>query len=290
MKPVKKVVILAAGLGTRFLPMTKAIPKAMLPILDKPVIQYLVEEALDSGINEIIIVTGYGKRAIEEHFDHSYELEHELRSRDKLDLLEAMERIEKKARFVYVRQEDARGDGHALLCAQDVIGDEPFAVLFGDDIIDTETPALRQLLALYEKTGNPILCTEKVSDERISDYGVIGIKTQNGAEIEVASLVEKPAAKDAPSSYGIVGKYICTPEVLAALTRSSSGHPDGEIRLIDGLRSLIEEGKPIHALEITGRRFDTGNQWGLLEANVAFALKNPEMKAKLTEMICRKED
>ncbi len=285
MKPVKKVVILAAGLGTRFLPMTKAIPKAMLPILDKPVIQYLVEEALDSGINEIIIVTGYGKRAIEEHFDHSYELEHELRSRNKLDLLEDMEKIEKRARFVYVRQEDARGDGHALLCARDVIGDEPFAVLFGDDIIDTETPALRQLLALYEKTGNPILCTEKVPEHRVSDYGIIGIKTQNGAEIEVASLVEKPAAKNAPSNYGIVGKYICTPAVLEALTRSESSHPDGEIRLIDGLLSLIEEGQAIHAWEVTGRRFDTGNQWGLLEANVAFALKNPEMKEKLLKMI-----
>jgi UTP--glucose-1-phosphate uridylyltransferase len=289
MKPVKKVVILAAGLGTRFLPMTKAIPKAMLPILDKPVIQYLVEEALESGIQEVIIVTGFGKRAIEEHFDHSYELEHELRSRDKLDLLEDMQKIEKKARFVYVRQEDARGDGHALLCAADVIGDEPFAVLFGDDIIDTETPALKQLLRLYEKTGQPVLCTEKVPEERISDYGVIGVKTQNGAEIEVSTLVEKPAPAEAPSNYGIVGKYICTPELLDALKRSSSSHPDGEIRLIDGLRVLIEEGKPVYAWEVEGRRFDTGNQWGLLEANVAFALKNPEMKAKLTEMICKKD-
>ena len=285
MKPVKKVVILAAGLGTRFLPMTKVIPKAMLPILDKPVIQYLVEEALDSGIQEIIIVTGYGKRAIEEHFDHSYELEHELKARNKLDLLEDMERIEKKARFVYVRQEDARGDGHALLCAADVIGDEPFAVLFGDDIIDAPKPALKQLLELYEKTGTPVLCTEKVPDERISDYGIVGIKTQNGNEIEISSLVEKPPAKDAPSNYGIIGKYICTPDVLTALTQRSSSHPDGEIRLIDGFRALLEDGHPIHALEITSRRFDTGNQWGLLEANVAFALKNPEMKAKLLKMI-----
>lgn len=273
MKPVKKAVILAAGLGTRFLPMTKAIPKAMLPIVDKPVIQYLVEEALDSGLNEIIIVTGYGKRAIEEHFDHSYELEHELRARNKLDLLEDMERIEKKARFVYVRQEDARGDGHALLCAADVIGDEPFAVLFGDDIIDAETPALKQLLQLFEKTGTPVLCTEKVPEERISDYGIIGIKTQNGAEIEVESLVEKPAAKDAPSSYGIVGKYICTPDVLEALQSASSSHPDGEIRLIDGFRSLLSQGKSIHALEISGTRYDTGTPRGLLDANIAFAKK-----------------
>lgn len=285
MKPIKKVVILTAGLGTRFLPMTKAIPKAMLPILDKPVIQYLVEEALDSGINEIIIVTGYGKRAIEEHFDHSYELEHELRSRNKLDLLENMEKIEKRARFVYVRQEDARGDGHALLCAADVIGEDPFAVLFGDDIIDSSTPALRQLLALYEKTGNPILCTEKVPEDRVSDYGIIGVKSQNGAEIEVASLVEKPAAKDAPSNYGIVGKYICTPAVLRALAKSESSHPDGEIRLIDGLRSLLEEGEKIHALEVEGKRYDTGTPWGLLEANIAFAQKNPELNARLKKFL-----
>lgn len=283
MKPVKKVVILAAGLGTRFLPMTKAIPKAMLPILDKPVIQYLVEEALDSGINEIIIVTGYGKRAIEEHFDHSYELEHELRTRDKLDLLEAMERIEKKARFVYVRQEDARGDGHALLCAADVIGDEPFAVLFGDDIIDTETPALRQLLALYEKTGNPVLCTEEVTADRISSYGVIGIKNKDGRSIEVSSLVEKPRAEDAPSLFGIVGKYVCTPEVLIALAQSSAASPDGEIRLIDGLRTHLAAGNAVHAWEIEGRRYDTGTPWGLLEANMAFAQKNADLKARMQE-------
>lgn len=283
MKPVKKVVILAAGLGTRFLPMTKAIPKAMLPILDKPVIQYLVEEALDSGINEIIIVTGYGKRAIEEHFDHSYELEHELRTRDKLELLEAMERIEKKARFVYVRQEDARGDGHALLCAADVIGDEPFAVLFGDDIIDTETPALRQLLALYEKTGNPVLCTEEVTADRISSYGVIGIKNKDGRSIEVSSLVEKPRAEDAPSLFGIVGKYVCTPEVLIALAQSSAASPDGEIRLIDGLRTHLAAGNAVHAWEIEGRRYDTGTPWGLLEANMAFAQKNADLKARMQE-------
>jgi UTP--glucose-1-phosphate uridylyltransferase len=291
MKPVKKVVILAAGLGTRFLPMTKAIPKAMLPILDKPVIQYLVEEALDSGINEIIIVTGYGKRAIEEHFDHSYELEHELRSRDKLDLLEAMERIEKKARFVYVRQEDARGDGHALLCARDVIGDdEPFAVLFGDDIIDTETPALRQLLALYEKTGNPILCTEEVTADRISSYGVIGIKNKVGRAIEVSSLVEKPRAEDAPSLFGIVGKYVCTPEVLIALAQSSAASPDGEIRLIDGLRTHLAAGNAVHAWEIEGRRYDTGTPWGLLEANMAFAQKNADLQARMQEFFRKTQE
>lgn len=285
MKPIKKVVILAAGLGTRFLPMTKAIPKAMLPILDKPVIQYLVEEALDSGIQEIVIVTGMGKRAIEEHFDHSYELEHELRKRDKLDLLEAMERIERKARFAYVRQENAHGDGHAILCAKDVIGEEPFAVLFGDDIVDGPRPALRQLLDVYEKTGNPVLCVEKVSPEAISNYGVIQVQNQEGRSIQVGALVEKPEAKDAPSNYGIIGKYICTPDVLKNLAESESSHPDGEIRLIDGLRTHLENGGKIDALEVEGTRYDTGNQWGLLEANVAFALKDPEMRAHLDQMI-----
>lgn len=285
MKPIKKVVILAAGLGTRFLPMTKAIPKAMLPILDKPVIQYLVEEALDSGIQEIIIVTGMGKRAIEEHFDHSYELEHELRSRGKLDLLEAMERIEKKARFIYVRQEEAQGDGHAILCAKDVLGEEPFAVLFGDDLVDGPRPALKQLLEVYEKNGNPVLCVEEVEPEKISNYGVIEAKKTENRHLSVTGLVEKPKPEDAPSNFGIIGKYVCTPEVLHHLENSQSSHPDGEIRLIDGLRTHLQDGGSIDAHQVEGTRYDTGNQWGLLEANVAYALKDPEMKEKLTQLI-----
>ncbi|QQR55410.1 UTP--glucose-1-phosphate uridylyltransferase [Candidatus Peregrinibacteria bacterium] len=282
MKPIKKVVILAAGLGTRFLPMTKAIPKAMLPILDKPVIQYLVEEALDSGIQEIIIVTGMGKRAIEEHFDHSYELEHELRSRGKLELLETMERIEKKARFAYVRQENAHGDGHAILCAKDVLGEEPFAVLFGDDLVDGPRPALRQLLDIYEKTGNPVLCVETVSLENISNYGVIQVQNQEDRLIHVAGLIEKPRPEEAPSSYGIIGKYICTPQVLKNLEQSESSHPDGEIRLIDGLLTHLEQGGQIDAWQVEGTRYDTGTPLGLLEANLAFAKKDPELKAKLS--------
>ncbi len=285
MKPIKKVVILTAGLGTRFLPMTKAVPKPMLPVLDKPVIQYLVEEALHSGIQEIIIVTGMGKRVIEEHFDHSYELEHELRSRGKLDLLENMELIEKKARFVYLRQENARGDGHALLCAKEVLGEEPFAVLFGDDLVDGPRPALRQLLDVYEETGETVLCVEKVPEERLHQYGVIGIEKQEDRQIKVNALVEKPQTKEAPSSYGIIGKYICTPELLKNLAQSQSSHPDGEIRLIDGLRTHLEKAGHIYAWEVEGTRYDTGNQWGLLEANIAYALKNPEMREKITEMI-----
>ena len=276
-KPVKKAVILAAGLGTRFLPMTKVIPKAMLPILNKPVIQYLVEEAIASGIHEIIIVTGIGKRTIEEHFDPSYELEHELKLRGKEDLLEEVQKLEKAARFVYVPQNEAKGDGHALLCAKELLDEEPFAVLFGDDIIDGPVPALAQLLKVYEETGTPVLCTERVPKERIGSYGVLGIASQEGRRIQVASLVEKPKPEEAPSNYGIIGKYICTPEVLEALLKSESGKNGGELRLIDGFRTLLAEGQSLYALEIDGTRYDTGTPLGLLEANIAFAKKYPEI-------------
>lgn len=282
MKPVKKAVILAAGLGTRFLPITKAIPKAMLPILNKPVIQYLVEEAVASGIEEIIIVTGLGKRTIEEHFDQSYELEHDLKKRGKQDLLEDIKKLEESAQFIFIHQNEAKGDGHALLCAKDLIGDEPFAVLFGDDIIDSETPALAQMLEVYKEKEAPVLLVEQVESVNISAYGVIGIEYKEGRKFTVNQLVEKPTAKNAPSDYGIIGKYICTPEVLTALSHSESGHSDGEIRLIDGFRTLLAESKPIYALEVQGTRYDTGTPWGLLRANIAFAQKDPDMKAKFS--------
>lgn len=285
MKQVKKAVILTAGLGTRFLPMTKAIPKAMLPILNKPVIQYLVEEAIDSGIKEIIIVAGFGKRAIEEHFDRSYELENELRVRGKLKLLNDLRKLEKRARIVYVHQADALGDGHAILCAEKLIASEPFAVLFGDDIIDSKTPAIKQLMEVYKKTGSPVLCVEKIAKKEISSYGVIGVESQKDRVIKVKSLVEKPSPNKAPSSYGIIGKYICTPEVLKALKKSKSGHKDGEMRLIDGLRTYLNAKKPIYALEIDGKRFDTGNQLGLLEANLHFGLKDKGIKESIKKML-----
>ena len=287
MKPVQKVVILAAGLGTRFFPMTKVVPKAMLPILNKPVIQYLVEEAIASGIREIIIVTGSGKRTIEEHFDPNYELERDLVARGKQDLLSELQKIERVAKFVYVPQIDALGDGHALLCAKELLEGEPFAVLFGDDIIDGHKPALAQLLEVYEKTGTSVLCTQRVPKENISNYGVIGIAAQEGSRLQVASLIEKPTHKEAPSDYGIIGKYICTPDVLEALDRSLSSKPDGEIRLIDGFRTLLSEGKQIFALEVEGQRYDTGTAWGLLEANLAFAKKDQELSLKLKAFLER---
>lgn len=284
---VKKAVILTAGLGTRFLPMTKAVPKAMLPILNKPVIQYLVEEAIGAGIEEIIFVNGRGSEAIENHFNHSFELEHDLKARGKTDLLKKIQAIEKQAKFVYVRQDEALGDGHAILCAKHLIGDEPFAVLFGDDIIDNPKSALQQLVDLYNKTASPIICTERVPKESISAYGVVGIGEENGRHVTVASLIEKPSAEEAPSDLGIVGKYICTPEVLDYLEKSQAGHKDGEIRLIDGFRAMLKDGKSIAAWEVEGMRFDTGNQLGLLKANLAFGLKDPHMHAHLKE-ICEK--
>lgn len=287
MKQIKKVVILTAGLGTRFLPMTKAIPKAMLPILNKPVIQYLVEEAINSGIKEIVIVAGFGKRTIEEHFDRSFELEHELKKRGKLKLLNDLRKLEKKVRIFYVHQEEALGDGNAILCAEKFIQNEPFAVLFGDDIIDSKVPALKQMLQTYKKTGAPVLCVEKVNKKDLSSYGVIGVKTQEGRLIQINSLIEKPSPKKAPSDYGIIGKYICTPEILKSLKKSTGNYKDGEIRLIDGLRTYLKSKKPIYALKVEGTRFDTGNQFGLLAANVHFAMKDKATKEKLKEMMNR---
>lgn len=284
-KKIRKAVFPAAGFGTRFLPVTKALPKEMLPIIDKPVIQYLVEEAVASGIEEIIIVTGRGKRAIEDHFDHSFELEHTLVEKEKHDLLKKVQNIEKLAKFIYVRQPKPLGDGDAILCAKEVIGDEPFAVLFGDDIVDSKKPALAQLIEVYEKTGNSVICTEKVPKEDISSYGVIDPKSINGREMIIKGLVEKPKTKDAPSDYGIIGKYICTPDIFKYLEKAKTSK--GEKKLIDGFRAMLEDGQTLHALEVEGRRYDTGHKWGLLEANIAYAMKDPELKDKVKNLCNR---
>lgn len=283
MKKIRKAIFPAAGFGTRFLPVTKALPKEMLPILDKPVIQYLAEEAAASGIEEIIIVTGRGKRAIEDHFDHSFELEHNLVEKEKHELLKRVQDIEKLAKFIYVRQSQPLGDGHAILCAREIIGDEPFAVLFGDDIVDGKTPALSQLIKVYNETGASVICAEKVGPEEISSYGVIDPSSREGRKILVKGLLEKPRAKDAPSDLGIIGKYICTPDVFDFIEKAKPSIK-GEIKLIDGFRAMLEAGQPLFALEVEGTRYDTGNKWGLLQANLAFALKDPELAAKLKYM------
>ncbi|MEK7145922.1 MAG: UTP--glucose-1-phosphate uridylyltransferase GalU [Patescibacteria group bacterium] len=283
---IRKAVIPVGGLGTRFLPVTKSMPKEMLPILDKPVIQYIVEEAVASGIEQIVMVTGRGKRAIEDHFDHSFELEHNLREQEKSELLERVQALENLAEFIYVRQPRPLGDGHAILCAKNVIGNEPFAVLFGDDLIDGPKPALKQLMEVYEKENAPVICVEKVNGPEISNYGVIDPKNGDGPLIEVKGLVEKPSQDKAPSNWGIIGKYVCTPDIFEHLENAASGTKDGEIRLIDAFRRHLERQGKLFALEVEGKRYDTGHKWGLLEANLAFALKDPELKEKLLQT-CR---
>jgi UTP--glucose-1-phosphate uridylyltransferase len=279
--PVEKAIILTAGLGTRFLPMTKTIPKAMLSIIDKPVIQYLVEEALACGIKEIIIVRSPEAKAIEQHFTVNLELEAALEARGKRDLYKDLKTLENAATYHFVVQEEARGDGHAILCAKDFVKDEPFAVLFGDDIIDGPKPALAQLLEIYKERGKPVICTEKVSKDRIHQYGVIDPASVSMRHIKVKGLIEKPSAEKAPSNYGVIGKYICSAQLMDYLEEAESGHKDGEIRLIDGFEKMLEDGKSIDALEVEGTRFDTGKPIGLLQANLHYALKDKEIAKEL---------
>lgn len=277
---IRKAVFPAAGFGTRFLPATKAQPKEMLPIVDKPVIQYLVEEAVAAGITDIVIVTGRGKRAIEDHFDYSSELEYNLVEKGKHALLKEVRSIAHLANIVYVRQFQPRGDGHAILCAQSVIGNEPFAVLFGDDIVDGPTPAIKQLMDVYDQYKGPVIAVEKVSKDQIHQYGVIKTALTKGRYHQIADLIEKPSAAKAPSNLGIIGKYVMTPDIFDALKRAKKGK-DGEIRLIDGMR-LLKEQRTLHAWEIEGTRYDTGDKFGLIKATIAFAMKRPELKKQLT--------
>ncbi|MBI4975609.1 UTP--glucose-1-phosphate uridylyltransferase GalU [Candidatus Peregrinibacteria bacterium] len=277
---ITKAVIPAAGLGTRFLPATKSQAKEMMPIVDKPCIQYLVEEAVASGIKEIIIITGRNKRTIEDHFDFSFELDAHLRKNKKLQALKELEKIEKMAKFIYVRQPVQLGDGHAILCAKELIKNEPFAVLFGDDIYDSKIPALAQMIKNYEKFKTPILALEEVPKEATNKYGIAGIKSKKNNIYEIDSLVEKPAPKDAPSNLSIVGKYIVTPDLLKTLEKAKSHSKDGEIRLIDGMREYIKTHK-IHGCKIDGERFDTGDKLGYLKAVIHFGLKHKDLSKDL---------
>lgn len=282
---IRKAVFPAAGFGTRFLPVTKAQPKEMLPIVDKPVIQYLVEEAVASGIEEIIIVTGRGKRAIEDHFDYSYELEKTLVERGKRELINEVRKISEMAKFIYVRQPEPLGDGHAILCAKEVIGREPFAVLFGDDLVDSRVPALAQLIKVYEKKHAPVIALERIDQKDSRKYGIIQPSSRNGKGRlhRIKNLVEKPEPKKAPSDLAIIGKYILTPEVLDALERVRKGG-DGEIRLIQAFQLLL--GKiPFYGYEIEGKRYDTGDKLGFLQATIDFALKRPDLAPALKKYL-----
>jgi UTP--glucose-1-phosphate uridylyltransferase len=272
---VKKAILLVAGYGTRFLPATKNMPKEMLPVVDKPVIQYLVEEVAAAGIKEVIFVTGRGKRAIEDHFDKSFELEYTLVEKNKQDLLEGVRHISSLAKFAYVRQPEPKGDGDALLKARHLIGNEPVAVLFGDDIIDSEVPALKQLVEIYDEFKAPVVCLERVPQEDVSRYGIISGKEIRPRTHQLDGLVEKPKQGEAPSNLAIVGKYIITPEVFDAIERSGISE-DGEQRLADGLIEFLKT-KPVFGYEFLGKRFDCGSKLGFLKATVEFGLKHQEV-------------
>jgi UTP--glucose-1-phosphate uridylyltransferase len=272
---VRKGVFPAAGLGTRFLPATKAQPKEMLPLVDKPMIQYVVEEAVASGLSEIIIVTGRGKRAIEDHFDASFELEYYLSDRGKTEELAQIKTISELASVSYVRQKEPLGLGHAILCARSLVGDEPFGVFLGDDIIAAPSPCMRQLLDVAERYDGPVLAVQRVPRDRISQYGVVAAKPVGGRVHEILDLVEKPRPQDAPSDLAIIGRYVLPPEIFGILagTRADSR---GEIQLTDALRTLRTR-RPMYALEFEGRRYDTGDKFGFLKATVEFALARPDL-------------
>ena len=273
---VRKGVFPAAGLGTRFLPATKAQPKEMLPLVDKPTIQYVVEEAVASGLAEIIIVTGRGKRAIEDHFDAAFELEYFLQERGKTEELAQVKTISELASVSYVRQKEPLGLGHAILCARTLVGDEPFGVFLGDDIIGgADTPCMKQLLDVFDRRDGPVIAVERVPRDRIHQYGVIAGRNIGGNVWEISDLVEKPRAEEAPSDLAIIGRYVLTPDVFGILAETAADKR-GEIQLTDGLRSLLKR-RPMYAVEFQGKRYDTGDKLGFLKATVEFALARPDL-------------
>ncbi|MDM5296111.1 UTP--glucose-1-phosphate uridylyltransferase GalU [Peribacillus simplex] len=276
---IKKAVIPAAGLGTRFLPATKAQPKEMLPIVDKPTIQYIIEEAVQSGITDIIIVTGKNKRAIEDHFDKSIELEMLLQKKGQNDLLTIVENISNMVDIHYVRQKEPLGLGHAVLCAKTFIGDEPFAVLLGDDIVDSRVPALKQLMERYNKVRASIIGCKEVSPAAVSKYGIVNFQEQYEDLFLVRNLVEKPKVEEAPSTQAIIGRYILSPAIFETL---ETVQPDykGEIQLTEALDLLLEK-EPIYSYIIEGNRYDVGDKFGFLQASIDFALKRPELRDQL---------
>jgi UTP--glucose-1-phosphate uridylyltransferase len=274
---IRKAVFPAAGLGTRFLPATKAQPKEMLPLVDKPIIQYVIEEAVAAGLTNIIIVTGRGKNAIEDHFDVSYELEKLLLERGKTELLEQVRAISSMINVSYVRQGETLGLGHAVLMAKDLIGDEPFAVMLGDDIIDSVVPCMKQMIDVYEAHGGPVIAVQQVPRSEISAYGVIDGTSEgdSGRVYRIRDLVEKPSAEQAPSDLAIIGRYILTPDIFEAL-ETTPRDQGGEVQLTNGLRALKEK-RALYALRFEGRRHDAGNKLGFLKATVEFALKRPDL-------------
>jgi UTP--glucose-1-phosphate uridylyltransferase len=282
LKKVRKAIIPAAGLGTRFLPATKAMPKEMLPIVDKPTIQYIVEEAIASGIEDIIIVTGKGKRAIEDHFDNAYELEQILMKQGKLDLLEKVKEPS-KVDIHYIRQKEPKGLGHAVWCARNFIGDEPFAVLLGDDIVQAETPCLKQLIDQYEQTFSSVIGVKRVPDNETHRYGIIDPLEQHGRRYQVRQFVEKPAPGTAPSNLAIMGRYILTPQIFLFLEKQEAG-AGGEIQLTDAIQKLNEIQR-VFAYEFEGKRYDVGEKIGFIQTTIEFALQNEELREDLIQFM-----
>ncbi|PEZ83308.1 MULTISPECIES: UTP--glucose-1-phosphate uridylyltransferase GalU [Bacillaceae] len=276
MKKITKAIIPAAGLGTRFLPATKAMPKEMLPIVDKPTIQYIVEEAVASGIEDIIIVTGKGKRAIEDHFDYAPELEQNLMDKGKVELLNKVQYSTNLANIHYIRQKEPKGLGHAVWCARKFIGDEPFAVLLGDDIVQSETPCLRQLINQYEGTNTSIIGVQTVPHEETNRYGIIDPAYQDNRLYQVENFVEKPALGTAPSNLAIMGRYILTPEIFSFLDQQEAG-AGGEIQLTDAIQKLNQIQR-VFAYDFEGKRFDVGEKIGFIKTTIEFALQSPSLR------------
>ncbi|QTH44513.1 UTP--glucose-1-phosphate uridylyltransferase GalU [Cohnella sp. LGH] len=272
---VKKAIIPAAGLGTRFLPATKAMPKEMLPIVDKPTIQYIVEEAIESGVEDIIVVTGKGKRAIEDHFDIAFELEHTLEEKGKLDILEKV-RKSSQVNLHYIRQKEPKGLGHAVWCARNFIGDEPFAVLLGDDIVEAEVPCTRQLIEQFEHTGRSIIGVQTVGVDQTHRYGIVDPGERTGQLYRVNRFVEKPPQGQAPSNLAIMGRYVLTPEIFEYLGRHELG-AGGEIQLTDAIQKLNED-QGVYAYDFQGVRYDVGEKIGFIMTTINFALRNRELR------------
>ena len=276
---VKKAIIPAAGLGTRFLPATKSQPKEMLPIVDKPTLQYIIEEAIESGIEEILIITGRNKKSIEDHFDKSVELELELEQKGKTEMLEMVRNISNMVNIHYIRQKEPKGLGHAINCAKSFIGNEPFAVLLGDDIVDSDTPCLKQLIGAYNEYKTTILGVQEVAKEDTNKYGILSVKHIEDRVYKVKDMVEKPPIDKAPSNIAILGRYIINPSIFEILENQTPGK-GGEIQLTDALKTLATQ-EAIYAYNFEGRRYDVGDKLGFLEATIDFALKRDELRDDL---------
>lgn len=281
---IRKAVFPAAGLGTRFLPATKASPKEMLPLVDKPLIQYSVEEAVASGIESILIITGRDKAAIENHFDISFELEQVLQERGKTEMFELVRAVSDIAKITYTRQKQALGLGHAIYQAKDFVGDDAFAVLLADDVMDAPTPALKQLIDVYERYNAPVMATMQIAGEAISRFGVIEAEQVEENVYKIKSVVEKPKYEDAPSDMAVIGRYIFTPELFGAIEKVEPG-AGGEIQVADAMRLLLDEGKPFYAVKLDGIRHDAGDKLGFLIATVEFALKRTDLGADFREYL-----